>query len=86
MTLELTLVPAYGRDYPTAAAVVAAWKAGNDFKVTTVLSPYRGRYTSIDDLSSFPGDCVKIRFNQLADFVLIRKDGTVVADDEGDES
>lgn len=72
MPYDLTLVPAYGRDYPTEEFAKKAWEDGRDFKIQCVMSPYNGKYTSIRDLSDFPGDHVKIRYNKLEDFFLYK--------------
>ena len=40
----MTLVPAYGRDYKSAAAVKADWQAGKDFRIATT-----GQYCSVRD-------------------------------------
>jgi hypothetical protein len=31
----MTLLPAYGRDYKSKAAVLADWNAGKDFRIAT---------------------------------------------------
>ncbi len=69
---ELTLVPAYGRDYATEELAKKAWEEGKDFKIATAISPDCGRYTSIRDRSLFPGQHVKIRYNKLEDFFLVK--------------
>lgn len=58
--MELTLVPAYGRDYSTEEAALAAWRAGKDFMIETAVSPDCGRYCSIRD--KLPGGHVRIRY------------------------
>ena len=40
----MTLLPAYGRDYKSKAAVLADWNAGKDFRIATT-----GQYCSIRD-------------------------------------
>jgi hypothetical protein len=69
--LELTLVPAYGRDYKSKAECLAAWEAGKDFQIATAMSPDAGRYTSIRDAKEFPGENVRIRYNKLRSIVSI---------------
>lgn len=68
---ELTLVPAYGRDYKNESSVLKDWKGGKDFKISTIMSKWNGAYCSIRDIKEFPGKYIKIRYNQLQDFVLI---------------
>jgi hypothetical protein len=41
----LTLIPAYGRDYTSAAAASAAWDQRKDFKLPA------GPYVNINDIS-----------------------------------
>ena len=41
---SVTAVPAYGRDYKSAAAVKADWQAGKDFRCAV-----SGQYLSIRD-------------------------------------
>ena len=58
MRVELTVVPAYGRDYKTAKDAAADWFAGKDFRISDISSRYNGAYCSIRD----PIDA-RIRFN-----------------------
>jgi hypothetical protein len=44
--MQLTLIPAYGRDYKSAAACLADWNAGKDFQIASINSPDMGRYIS----------------------------------------
>jgi hypothetical protein len=71
-----TLVPAYGRDYTARAAVLADWNGGKDFRIASINAGRDdGRYTNKNDLERYAGQTnltqVNIRFNRLADFVLI---------------
>jgi hypothetical protein len=83
----LTLVPAYGRDYQTAEAVLAHWKEGRDFRIQDISCRWNGSYTSCRDhgpdaspemkaLESVERTTFKVRYCKLANFVLIRHDGT----------
>jgi len=47
--MYLTLVPAYGRDYPSAKAVREAWAAGKDFEICDMFSQYDGRKINKND-------------------------------------
>lgn len=47
----LTVIPAYGRDYTSAAAAVAAWDSGKDFKL-----PCGGPYVSKREMSALKAD------------------------------
>tara|TARA_R110000868_G_C10462181_1_gene727496 strand:+ start:319 stop:528 length:210 start_codon:yes stop_codon:yes gene_type:complete len=58
----LTLVPAYGRDYKTAAAVKADWQAGKDFIISNFHHPDDGRPIN----TPVPANTtLNIRFNRL---------------------
>lgn len=56
----ITVTPAYGRDYKSAKAAKADWKAGKDFIIDDLSSRYDGKPCSIRD-----GLNVVIRFNNL---------------------
>lgn len=58
MRVELTVVPAYGRDYKTAKDAAADWFAGKDFRIADISSRYNGSYCSIRDPIN-----ARIRFN-----------------------
>ena len=62
----MIVVPAYGRDYATAQAALAAWYDGKDFQISDISSPDNGRYCSIRD-HRLP----KIRYNKLRSFVQV---------------
>lgn len=78
----LTLVPAYGRDYKSQAAVKADWNCDKDFLVQDISSPYDGKYVNKKDLldpiitkrmkivgQSFT---VNIRYKQLRNIATIK--------------
>jgi hypothetical protein len=65
----LTLVPAYGRDYHNADEVLKAWMLGKDFRIQDVGCKYNGAYIGKGDAP--PDTVFKVRYNRLADFVLI---------------
>jgi hypothetical protein len=58
---DIHTVPAYGRDYRSAAAALADWNAGKDFRDAVT-----GQYLSIRD--DVPGD-VWIRYDKLRKIV-----------------
>ena len=64
----ITLTPAYGRDYQSAQAVLAAWNSEKDFMIATYNSPDHGRYCSRKD---FKETQVKIRYDKLSKCVII---------------
>lgn len=79
---ELTLVPSYGHDYKTEEEAIAAWNSGKDFKIVTVVSPDYDRYTSIQDMKTFPGTHCKIRYNNLTcAFLVNNQTGEIIVDD-----
>ena len=57
----VTVTPAYGRDYKTAKAAKADWKAGKDFILQAFGNPYDGKPCSVRDL----GNNVVIRFDGM---------------------
>lgn len=55
--------PAYGRDYSSSKAAVAALKAGKDFILHDPHSPWNGKPCSMRD---FPAPTIfRIRYNQM---------------------
>jgi len=59
----LTVIPAYGRDYRSAAAVKADWADGKDFRVCDLSSRYDGSCINKDDK---PDDVIlTVRFERL---------------------
>jgi hypothetical protein len=65
---SVNLVPAYGRDYTTPEAVIKDWRDGKDFLIADIGNRWDGKYTSVRD---WPDQAVRIRYNKLADFVII---------------
>lgn len=59
----VTLIPAYGRDYKSASAVLADWVADKDFLVSDMSSAYDGRY--INRAQVEPEKEFRIRYNHL---------------------
>lgn len=80
--LDLTVVPAYGRNPTTATQTMHLWLEGKDFRIADVSSPWNGAYTSIRDHSS--EITVKIRYNSLQDFLFV-KDGVEVNPKEDED-
>lgn len=69
---DLTLVPAYGRDYKTPEEAKAAWRAGKDFIIQSVMSPYLGKYASIHEVLHFPGQEIRIRYAQRSEILILK--------------
>jgi len=59
----LTVIPAYGRDYRSVAAVRKAWTEGKDFQVADITSKWDGSYVSCKDI----GEDIHVlaRYNKL---------------------
>jgi YD repeat-containing protein len=72
MAHYFTLVPAYGRDYKTAAATVAAWDAGKDFIIADISHRYDGKPISTRDA---PGTHFQIRYNGARRLVRVTSKG-----------
>jgi hypothetical protein len=71
----LNLIPAYGRDYRSKAAVLADWNAGNDFKIEDVSSPHDGRYVNKADTEKYPdlaGLTLTVRYANLTRVTTIK--------------
>lgn len=56
-----TLIPAYGKDYASADAVLADYDNGKDFIDVTITSQFRGKYCSCRDFANVR---VKLRYNK----------------------
>jgi hypothetical protein len=63
LNMYTTLTPAYGRDYKSAKAAKADWKAGKDFIIANIMHPYDGKPMSIRDAQ--PGESFMLRYNRL---------------------
>jgi hypothetical protein len=61
----MTVIPAYGRDYKTAAAARADWDANLDFIICDISSRYDGKYVNKEQV---PGEDITIRFNNRYQF------------------
>ena len=72
--MNVTLTPAYGRDYKSKKAVLAGWNAGQDFSIATfalsVSSPSYGRYMSERDNEPFTS--IWIRYNNLERIIQVK--------------
>jgi hypothetical protein len=66
----LTVTPAYGRDYKSAKAALAAWAQGLDFILQSFGHPYDGKPMSMRDVS--PGESIIIRFSQKRKIVRVK--------------
>jgi hypothetical protein len=67
--MRLTLVPAYGRDYKSKAAVIADWEADKDFEAVGITgSGYINRAQAIGDKITE----VTIRYKRLTQLVIVK--------------
>ena len=60
-----TLVPAYGRDYKSKAAVLADWEAGKDFLMTYKLSDGYVNVVQLADLKVMGVTHLHFRYRKL---------------------
>jgi hypothetical protein len=67
----ITLVPAYGRDYKSKAAVELDWNEGKDF-----FNTFEGRYINREDAERIgvPSGVVRIRYCKTRKVVTIQVD------------
>ena len=66
---NLTLLPAYGRDYTSRAKVLADWNAEKDFIIADISSRYDGKPVNKQQLAK--GTRVQFRYaRNLKTFVL----------------
>ena len=63
-----TVVPTYGRDYKSKAAVKADWDANKDFRVQDISSPWNGKAVNKADADA-AGITVRIRYDGLTKVV-----------------
>ena len=61
--MEPTLVPAYGRDYRSAAAARAAFLGGADWRIAG-MHPDAGRYATVHELAPDYG-AVRLRYRGM---------------------
>jgi len=70
--MNLTLTPAYGRDYKNGKEVRADWAAGKDFIVSNLFSSSDGKYINIEDAKNDSNiNSVNIRYKELRNVVVI---------------
>lgn len=67
----ITLTPAYGRDYRSAADAKADFDAQKDFVVADMLSPWCGRYATKAELSKDYVE-VRIRYAKLTKVTIVK--------------
>jgi hypothetical protein len=60
---ELTIVPTYGRNYNSKAAIWADWLAGKDFMIASVGAD-TGRYINREDAERSSLACLLVRYGK----------------------
>lgn len=68
---RITVVPTYGRDYKSKAAVLEAWAEGKDFKITDFFSGDDGRAVNKEDADR-EGVIIMARYDRLTKVVEIK--------------
>lgn len=59
----VTIVPSYGRDYKSKAAVLKDWNDGKDFTINQMGHPHDGRQINKQDAQSTPGVTYNVRYD-----------------------
>jgi hypothetical protein len=68
----LTVVPAYGRDYPSKSRAIADWNDRKDFLIQDIgAGADNGRYVSKNDLEG-TGVTVNIRYKNLTMVAVVK--------------
>ena len=68
----MTLVPAYGRDYKSRAAILADFQADKDFIIRDMSSRYDGKPTNRTDLIKVGVTSVHVRYARLTKITLVK--------------
>ncbi len=69
--MNLTLTPAYGRDYASKKAVLEAWNANQDFVIAS-MGPDMGRYINRQDAVQGGIKSVHIRYKRLTQVAVVK--------------
>jgi len=67
--MNVTLVPAYGRDYRSQKEVKAAWDAGQDFQISCFGHPHDGRYINKPQAA---GQSYNVRYKRLTQICVVK--------------
>jgi hypothetical protein len=70
--MQLTLSPAYGRDYRSIKAVKDDFNANKDFIIETFLDPYCGKPCNKSDLKRSGHKSVMIRYQKMTKVTQIK--------------
>ena len=63
--MQITLTPAYGRDYKSKKAVLEDWNANKDFIINHFGHPYDGKPINKQDAAAAYNDTFYIRYHKL---------------------
>ena len=63
MSKYLGVVPAYGRDYKSKAAVIRDWKEGKDFIISDAMHRDGGRYINVEDAKRMGPMIISARYD-----------------------
>ena len=69
--MGITLVPSNGRDYKSGKEVQAAWDAGKDFTINSIMHPDDGRQINKEDAEK-TGGTFNIRYKGLRNIKVIK--------------
>lgn len=73
MVKRITVVPAWGRDYKSKAAVQEAWDAGKDFIVQDMFSQWNGKPVNKEDAARYEPDAIfTVRYARLSKTVEVK--------------
>ena len=68
----MTLIPAYGRDYKSKAAVLKDWNANKDFIIADMFHHADGKPTNKADLVNMGEATATVRYSKLTKLLVIR--------------
>lgn len=69
--MNITLTPAYGRDYKNKASAIKDLHEEKDFILMDISSPYYGKPINITDLMHMGYKAVNIRYSNLSKIAVI---------------
>ena len=69
----IELIPAYGRDYKSAAAVKAAWEEGKDFIIADMGNRWYGKPINKEGADEGKYGPVLVRYSGLRKLVIVKE-------------
>ena len=70
--MVVRLIPAYGRDYRSKAAVIDDFNKDLDFIIADIHDPYDGKYVNKSQLDS--GCTINVRYQRLTKVVVFNRE------------